>query len=356
MYYRDAGEIRTTYRQDRAIFPIAQERRGMVVLLALAFVAVPLAADAYWLGSILIPFLVLSLAALGLNIITGYAGQLSLGAAAFMAVGAYVSANLVLRLPWLPFPVSFLLAGLVAAAVGVLFGLSSLRIRGFYIAVATLAAQFFIEWLFTHVSWFTNGNASGVISTPPLALFGLSFRTPEMRYLLVLTVVVGLAFAAKNLVRSSIGRAWMAVRDHETAAELMGIRPFGAKLSAFAVSSFYCGIAGALWGFLYLGTVEVEAFTLHRSFQILFMIIIGGLGSILGSFLGAGFIILLPIAITNLAGLFGGALRPDLLANLELMVFGGLIIAFLILEPHGLARLCTVLKTRLRHWPLHHQG
>lgn len=352
MFYRDAGELKTSYAKEQAIFPVAFDRFAVLALVAAGALLVPLVAGDYWLGSILLPCLILSLAAIGLNLLTGYAGQLSLGSGAFMAVGAYAAVNLVIRLPWLPFPLSFLLAGLVAGAVCLLFGLLSLRIRGFYVAVATLAAQFFIEWLCTHVPWLTLDTASGVVSTPTLALLGFAFSSVEARYLLAFATVVALAVVAKNLVRSSAGRALMAVRDHETAAALTGVDTARAKLTAFAVSGFYCGIAGAMWSFLYLGTVEIEAFSLHRSFQILFMVIIGGLGSILGSFLGAAFIVLLPVAISNGAGLLGEALKPDVLANLELMIFGGLIVSFLILEPHGLARLAVKAKDRLRRWPL----
>ena len=352
MFYRDAGSLKTTYAQEQAIFPVALDRWAVLGLVAAGALVVPAVAGPYWLGSILLPFLILSLAAIGLNILTGYAGQLSLGSGAFMAVGAYAAVNLVIRLPWMPFPVSFLLAGLVAAAVGLTFGLLSLRIRGFYVAVATLAAQFFIEWICTHIPWLVLNTPSGVVSTPTLFLFGHAFSSVSSRYLVAFVTVVLLALLARNLVRSSAGRALVAVRDHETAAELTGVDTARAKLTAFALSGFYCGVAGAMWSFLYLGTVEIEAFSLHRSFQILFMIIIGGLGSILGSFLGAGFIVLLPVAIANAAVLFGEALKPDVLANLELMIFGGLIVSFLIIEPAGLARLAVKAKERLRRWPL----
>ncbi|MFS8037117.1 branched-chain amino acid ABC transporter permease [Xanthobacter sp. AM11] len=352
MFYRDAGELKTSHAQDQAIFPVALDRRAVALLLLCGAVVVPAAAGPYWLGSILLPFLILSLAAIGLNILTGYAGQLSLGSGAFMAVGAYAAANLVIRLPELAFPVSLALAGAIAGLVALAFGLLSLRIRGFYVAVATLAAQFFIEWVCTHVPWLVLNTPSGVVSTPALSLFGLRVDSITARYLVAFVVVVGLAFLAKNLVRSHVGRAWMAVRDHETAAELTGVDTVRAKLSAFAVSGFYCGVAGALWGFLYLGNVEIEAFSLHRSFQILFMVIIGGLGSILGSFLGAGFIVLLPVAIANLAVLLGAAIKPDVLANLELMIFGALIVGFLIVEPRGLARLAANARERARRWPL----
>lgn len=352
MFYRDAGELKTSYGEEQAIFPVALDRWAVAGVVAVGALVVPLMAGPYWLGSILLPFLILSVAALGLNILTGYAGQLSLGSGAFMAVGAYAALNLVIRLPALPFPVSLALAGAIAGAICLLFGLLSLRIRGFYVAVATLAAQFFIEWLCTHIPWLVLNTPSGVVSTPALSLFGHAFSSVPARYLIAFVTVVLLALAAKNLVRSSTGRAMMAVRDHETAAELTGVDTARAKLTAFAVGGFYCGVAGALWSFLYLGTVEIEAFSLHRSFQILFMVIIGGLGSILGSFLGAAFIVLLPVAIANAATLFGEALKPDLIANLELMIFGGLIVAFLILEPQGLARLAVKAKERLRRWPL----
>jgi branched-chain amino acid transport system permease protein len=354
MLYREAGQFKTSYRADQAIFPIPQDRWSLAVLLIVAVVVLPLVANSYWLVSILIPFLVFSLAALGLNILTGYAGQVSLGTGGFMAVGAFAAYNLAIRLPELNYIVDFALAGLVAAAVGVLFGLPSLRIKGFYLAVATLAAQFFIEWLFTRVPWFTNNSSSGVITAPKLIMFGHDLSDPVSRYLITLGIVAALTLAAKNMVRSAVGRSWMAIRDMDIAAEIIGIKPLQTKLLAFAVSSFYCGVAGALWVFFYIGTVEPQAFDINRSFQVLFMVIIGGLGSVLGSFLGAGFIVFLPIALNNLATLFGGALQADTLSHLELIIFGGLIIFFLIVEPRGLARLWQIGKEKLRLWPFPH--
>jgi branched-chain amino acid transport system permease protein len=353
MLYREAGQFKSTYSADQAIFPIAQDRIGMIALLLVAYVALPLLANEYWLRSILVPFLVYSLAALGLNILTGYAGQVSLGSAGFMAVGAFAAYNLAVRLD-LPFFIYLPLAGLITAAVGLVFGLPSLRIKGFYLVVTTLAAHFFIEWLFTKVPWFTNYTPSGVISAPTMKLFGYSLDSPASRYLVTLAIVTILTLAAKNMVRSAVGRAWMAVRDMDVAAEIIGIPILKTKLLAFAVSSFYLGIAGALWAFVYLGAVDAQAFDLTRAFQILFMVIIGGLGSILGSFLGAGFIVLLPIAITNIAALFGGTVPANTLANLEHIIFGALIIIFLIVEPHGLARLWQIGKEKLRLWPFPH--
>ena len=250
----------------------------------------------------------------------------------------------------------FLLAGLITALVGLVFGFPSLRIKGFYLAVATLASQFFLIWMFNKFPWFTNYSPSGVISAPPRAVFGHVLVTgaeadPRHKYLFVLSFVALLAFAAKNLVRGRTGRAWMAIRDMDIAAEIIGIRPLRTKLLAFAVSSFYCGIAGAMWAFIYTGGVEALAFDIDRSFQILFMIIIGGLGSILGSFLGAAFIVLLPIFLDNAPRLVGLEIPVNTVSNLQSMIFGALIIFFLIVEPRGLARLWQIGKEKLRLWP-----
>ncbi|MGQ0662294.1 MAG: branched-chain amino acid ABC transporter permease [Pseudomonadota bacterium] len=353
MIYREAGQFKTSYGADEALLPIAQDRVVVVALVVFAFL-LPAFASEYWLASILIPFLIFSLAALGLNILTGYAGQLSLGTGGFMAVGAFTAYNLAIRIPEIPFVFDFVIGGVIAALVGMVFGLPSLRIKGFYLAVTTLAAQFFLEWLFNRVGWFTNYSPSGVISSPPMVMLGYTFRSAEARYFLILVIVVVMTLAAKNMVRSAVGRAWMAVRDMDVAAEIIGVPMLKTKMLAFAVSSFYCGVAGALWAFVYLGTVEPQAFGIDRSFQMLFMIIIGGLGSILGSFFGAAFIVLLPIALNNAAQLFGGALQADVLTNLELIIFGGLIIFFLIVEPHGLARLWQIGKEKLRLWPFPH--
>jgi branched-chain amino acid transport system permease protein len=355
MFYREAGQFKTSYVADAQIFPIRQDRIGFFVILALAYVGVPWLGSDYLFTGIMIPFLVLSLAALGLNILTGYAGQVSLGTAGFMAVGAFATYNFILRVDGMPFLLAFFLAGLTAAAVGIVFGLPSLRIKGFYLSVATLAAQFFIEWVLTKFGWFTNFSPSGVISAQPMAMFGFTFDTPLRKYLLVLTIVTVMALLAKNLVRSKTGRAFMAIRDMDVAAEVIGIPMLKTKLLAFAISSFYCGVAGALYAYAYLGSVEPQAFDLNRSFQILFMIIIGGLGTIVGAFFGAAFIILLPIFM-NLAAhaVFGGAVPTAILSNTELIIFGGLIIFFLAVEPNGLARLWQIGKEKLRLWPFPH--
>jgi len=353
MFYQEAGQFSTRYAQDRRVFRLRQDRYGLVALLLLAFVGVPYLGNDYWFSAILIPFLVLSLAGLGLNLLTGYAGQLSLGSAAFMAVGAFATYNVELRVPGSPLLLSMALGGGVAALVAVLFGLPSLRIKGFYLLVSTLAAQFFVTWALTRFSWFSNNSASGVISAPRLEILGVDLSSPVGRYLLTLGVVVTLFWLGKNLVRSELGRNWMAVRDRDTAAAVMGIALLKTKLLAFAISGFFLGVAGALWAFTYLGTVEPHGFDLNRSFQILFIIIIGGLGSILGNFLGAAFMVLFPVLLSNLVALLpAGLIDAGQMENLQKMAFGALIIVFLVKEPEGLARLWKTFREQARVWPL----
>jgi branched-chain amino acid transport system permease protein len=358
MLYRENGQYKTTYRSDLQIFPILQDRIAILALLAVALVGVPLLADEYLLRAIFIPFLILSLAALGLNVLVGYCGQISLGTGAFMAVGAYAAYNFSVRIDGMPMLVAMLLGGLCATALGVVFGVPSLRIKGLYLAVATLAAQFFCDWAFLRIKWFTNNSSSGSVSVASLDVFGLPVDTPVQKYVFCLVVVAVFALLVKNLVRSAMGREWMAIRDMDVAASVIGIRPVYAKLTAFAVSSFIVGIAGAMWAFVHLGSWEPAAFSIDRSFQLLFMVIIGGLGSIMGSFFGAAFIVVLPIALDRLLPVVGGALGLHVdtatVSHAVLMIFGALIVFFLIVEPHGIARLWSTGKEKLRLWPFPH--
>ncbi len=358
MLYRENGQFKTTYTTDSQVFPIAQDRVAIGLLLAFAFVGVPLLADEYLLRAILIPFLILSLAALGLNILVGYCGQISLGTGAFMAVGAYAAYNLQVRIEGMPLVLALLGGGVCATVVGVLFGIPSLRIKGLYLAVATLAAQFFVDWAALRLKWVTNDSASGSVSVAHLQAFGLPIETPEQKYLFCLVIVALFALLAKNLVRSHIGREWMAIRDMDVAAAVIGIRPVYAKLTAFAVSSFIVGVAGALWAFVYLGSWEPAAFSIDRSFQLLFMVIIGGLGSIMGSFFGAAFIVVLPIVLDRalpwLGSLVGVSISTAGVSHAVYMIFGALIVFFLIVEPHGIARLWSTAKEKLRLWPFPH--
>ncbi|MEO7128796.1 MAG: branched-chain amino acid ABC transporter permease [Rhodoferax sp.] len=358
MLYRENGQFKTTYRGDQQIFPIAQDRLFIGLLLIVAFAVVPWLASDYFFNAILIPFLIFSLAAVGVNILVGYCGQISLGSGAFMAVGAYGAYNFMVRLPGMPLLAALILGGLCATLFGILFGLPSLRVKGLYLAVTTLAAQFFSDWMFLRISWLTNDSPSGSVSVSHLQVFGLPLDGSPSKYLFCLSLLVIFALLAKNLVRGAIGREWMAIRDMDVAAAVIGIRPVYAKLSAFAVSSFIIGVAGALWAFIYLGTWEPAAFSVDQSLRLLFMVIIGGMGSIMGSFFGAAFIVVLPIALRlflpMVARLLGVEISTAGLSNADLMIFGGLIVWFLIVEPHGLARLWSTGKQKLRLWPFPH--
>ncbi len=358
MIYREAGDFKTSYRDDGQTFPIKLDRRAFWLLMVVAFGIVPFVINDYWVNAVILPFLIYSIAALGLNILTGYAGQVSLGTGGFMAVGAYASYKLMTSFPGMPIFFDILIAGGITALVGMAFGLPSLRIKGFYLAVATLAAQFFLVWLFNKVPWFFNYSASGMINAPERGMFGAAITGPAAsapaRYLFCLVIAVGLAWMARNLTRGSVGRKWMAIRDMDIAAEIIGVNPLTAKLSAFAVSSFFIGVAGALLFSVYLGAVEVgEAFGISKSFLILFMIIIGGLGSIFGSFAGAAFLVLMPVLLKNVL-VDGLGWATDLAAHLQFMIVGALIIGFLVFEPHGLAQLWRLAKEKLRLWPFPH--
>jgi len=354
MIYREAGQFRTSYAADQAVFPVLQDRIFVWGIAVIAFLVVPFLANEYLLRAILVPFLILAIAAIGLNILVGYCGQISLGSAAFMAVGAYAAYDITVHLPGLNLLVVLILGGFCAAGAGVLFGLPSLRIKGYYLAVATLAAQFFFDWMFIRIPWFTNYASSGSVSAPPLLIFGLPFDTPAGRYLLSLGLLTLTALMAKNLVRGRMGRMWMATRDMDIAAEIIGIRPLHAKLSAFAISSFIIGVSGALWAFVHLGSWEPLAFSIDRSFALLFMVVIGGLGSILGCFFGAAFITMVPIFLNQVPTALGIPLSTAMISNLEFVTFGALIVFFLVVEPNGLARLWAVGKEKLRLWPFPH--
>jgi branched-chain amino acid transport system permease protein len=323
-------------------------RLPAALALAAVALAAPFALNEYWINAIIVPFLILSLAGVGLNLLTGYAGQISLGAGAFMMVGAYATFALQLRVPALPLPLALIAAGAIAALVGGAFGYPSTRIKGFYLIVSTLAAQFFFEWLFQKFPWFYNGSSSATISLPNgLSLPGLSLETPHGRYFLTLAATVILTWVALNLVRGQTGRAWRAVRDMDTAAAVIGVRTERAKLQAFAASSFLLGVAGALWAFAYLGSASVQSFGLSRSYQILFIIIIGGLGTIRGAYLGAAFISLLPLGLDWVCQrAFHGDIDAGLLQNAQKFIYGALIVWFLIREPEGLAQLLRLNRSR----------
>ena len=355
MFYRIAGQYKTSYEADQSLFPLRQDFYLLAVILVLAYGVLPAVADEFLFNAILIPTLIFSLAALGLNLLTGYAGQLSLGTGAFMGVGAYACFKLTTIFPDLNFIVAVLLSGLFSAAIGVVFGLPSLRIKGFYLAIATLAAQFFLVWLFEKVPWLYNDNASGAIEVRTIAVAGITVTGPTAtamtQYYVVLVFVTVMTWLALNIVRGRYGRMWKAVRDMDIAAELMGIRLLRAKLTAFAVSSYVVGVAGALFVFLWRGAAEPNLFDVELSFRILFIAIIGGLGSILGNFLGASLIVALPVLINTVPELFGIKILSATVDQVNVVLIGVLIIFFLIVEPLGLARLWGLIREKLVVWP-----
>ena len=352
MFYRQAGQFRTSYASDARLIPFREDRFVLIAILIFAFAAVPNFASDYWLSAILIPWLCMSLVALGQNILMGYAGQLSLGSAGFMAAGAFACYNLILRVDGIPFVVAVMLSGVIAALVGIVFGLPSLRIRGLYLAVATLASQFFIVWVIDKFGWFKNYDSSGIITAQDIVIFGKSFTSPAEMYLVVLVIVAVLTLLAMNMAKGSIGRNWMAVRDMDVAAEVMGLSLLRTKLQAFAISSFYCGVGGALFAYAYLQSVEPAAFDINLSFRILFMAIIGGLGTIIGAYLGAAFILLLPVFLNiTFHAVLGDSVDATLISAFEQVIFGVMMIVFMIYEPLGLARLLELVQERLRLWP-----
>ena len=363
MLYREAGQYKTSYARDQAIFPILQDKIALGLLLVVAYVVVPMVANSYWYEVILLPVVVFALAALGLNVLTGYAGQISLGTGGFMAIGAYTTYKLTQYFPEVNVLVVILISGLFAAAVGLMFGLPSLRIKGFYLAVATLAAQFFFEWLFQTQAWFTEyqgePSTSRTIAAPSDSIFGIPIMGPDtssaVKYLISLTFLVVFAVIVKNLTRGHIGRAWMAVRDFDVAAEVIGIRLLRTKLIAFATSSYIIGVSGSLYAFYILENAEAEAFDiLLTSFPVLFMVVIGGLGSVMGSILGAIFITLVPVLLDNVPEMVGVSIPSHVIQHIRFMVFGAAIVFFLIVEPNGLARLWQIAKEKLRLWPFPH--
>lgn len=350
MFYRECGNFKDSYASDMAIFPIPLDRWGFIVMLFLAFVIVPLFASEYLIINIIIPFYCFALSAFGLNVLAGYAGQISIGHAAFMAVGAYSSFILYGRygIPLIP---SILGAGVITAIVGTFFGLPSLKIKGFYLAIATLASQFIIEWVIVHVHWISGG-VFGTIEAPKMYLFNVwAINTPVRKYYLTLCMMALLMTIGKNLVRGQLGRNWMAIRDVDYAAEIIGVNLHRDKLTAFAVSTFYAGVAGSLITFCYVGSANIEEFNVMTSFALVGMIIIGGLGTVLGSFFGAGFFVILPIVINRSLGTFMEVVPADILSNIESIIFGGLIVLFLIVEPYGMARLWHTIKDKMRLWP-----
>ena len=352
MIQRECGVLKTSYEADMALYPLPIARWTVAVLAVIFFLLIPLTLHEYYLSVANLVWIAV-IGALGLNILVGYTGQVSIGHGAFMSVGAYTAANLATRLdsPW---PVNLLAGGLMAAAVGAVVGIPSLRIKGLYLAIATLAAQLIIEWTINHVSWISGG-VQASIEVPRPSVFGIVLKSQTQLYFFLMFFLVLAIVAMQNIVRGRIGRAFVAVRDHDTAAEIIGINIFRYKLLAFAISSFYAGVTGVLYTY-YLGIANYEQFQINVSIDYLAMIIIGGLGSVLGSILGATFVTLLPIVTRWVLEGMGGLLFStsellNIIPNLRLVIFGGLIVLFLVVEPEGLNRLWGNIRNYFRMWP-----
>jgi branched-chain amino acid transport system permease protein len=352
MFHRETGVFKTSYAADMALYPLPIARWTVAALALLFVLVVPLVCNAY-LVTIVNLVLIAVVGALGLNILVGYTGQISIGHGAFMSVGAYTAANLITRLD-MPFWVALPAGGLMAAVIGGVVGIPSLRIKGLYLAISTLAAQFIIEWTINHVTWISGGIESS-IQVPPPVVFGWKLETQRQLYFFLLFFAVLAIVATLNLMRSRVGRAFIAVRDQDIAAEIIGINTFRYKLQAFAISSFYAGVTGVLYTY-YLGIANYEQFQIDVSIDYLAMIIIGGLGSVLGSVFGAIFITVLPIATRVLLDRFGDlvfsqAAIANMVSDLRLILFGVLIILFLVAEPEGLDRLWRNIRNYFRVWP-----
>jgi branched-chain amino acid transport system permease protein len=352
MFHRESGVFKTGYAADMALYPLPIARWTVAALLVLFAVVAPLSLHEYYL-SIINLVMIAVVGALGLNILVGYTGQISIGHAAFMSVGAYTAANLAVK-AHLPFWITLPAGGLMAALIGAIVGIPSLRIKGLYLAIATLAGQLIIEWTINHVPWISGG-AQASIQVPRPSLLGYELRTQGQLYFFLLFFTVVAIVATLNLVRSRIGRAFIAIRDQDIAAEIIGIDIFRYKLLSFAISSFYAGVCGVLYTY-YLGIANYEQFQIGVSIDYLAMIIIGGLGSVLGSILGATFVTFLPIVIRWTMESFGSlffspAELPGTISSLRLIVFGALIILFLVMEPEGLNRLWRNIRNYFRVWP-----
>lgn len=357
MFHRECGYYKTTYEGDQAILPFPIAKQAIIGFLLFFAVILPLFGSEYYLAQLSLVGIA-CVGALGLNILLGYTGQISIGHAAFMSVGAYTAANLVTRIEIFGGPLPFWLAvpagGCMAALIGLVVGIPSLRVKGLYLAIATIAAQFIIEWIINHTPAISGGIAAAIEVDRP-SLFGWKMDRQWELYLFVLFFAILAIMAAANLVRSRIGRALVAIRDQDIAAEIIGINVFRYKLFAFAISSFFAGVTGVLYMY-YFSIATYEQFQIIVSIDFLAMCIIGGLGSIVGSIFGAFFITMLPVVIRLVMEAIGPwfmdpSYLPQVIGQLRLVFFGGLIMVFLIAEPDGLNRLWQNIRNYFRVWP-----
>jgi branched-chain amino acid transport system permease protein len=354
LFYRLSGIRHTSYAADRALWPIAADRWQIGVVLALAIAAPLLLSDLY-LSNYMLPWLIWTVAALGLNLLMGWAGQIHFGYAAVMAIGAYGGIHLARS--GVPFELAILSGGLISAAIGLIFGFAALRVKGLYLAVSTLAMQYIVDWLISHVPAISGGSQA-TLQAPPLRLLGLSVDTPYGRYYVALAVCIVVTLFMLNVGRTAFGRALIAVREKDFAAAVIGVSSFHFKLLAFWCSSFLGGVAGAVLAFCYYRAVTPEQFSLDVSIQLVAMVVVGGMGSVIGSYLGAALVLLAPIILNHLVGAVAGSWRlplsQDLLSHVPLILYGGLIVGFLLFEPLGLAKIYDNLRNYFLVWPFRH--
>lgn len=354
MFYRRAGIRHTRYQDERQLFPLAFDR--WLILLVLAFlVAAPFTLDRLYLAGYLLPWLIWSTAALGLNLVMGGAGQIHLGYGAVMAIGAYGSVHLVRY--GVPLEFAMIAGGLLSATIGIIFGAAALRVKGIYLAMATLAMQYIVDFVISQTPAISGGSLA-TIQVPPVRFLGMSVRGDVETYFVALSVCVLVTLFMLNVRRTSFGRALAAVREKDYAAQILGVSTFKYKLLAFWVSSFIGGVVGSVLAVCYLRAVSPDQFHIELSIQLLAMVIVGGLGSVLGPFFGAALILFAPIVLNNLMGLasttLGVSMSIDLRAHVPLMAYGALVIGFLLYEPLGLAKIYDNLRNYLLVWPFRH--
>ncbi len=354
MFYRRAGIRHTSYRSERRLWRLPFDRGLVVVIVALMLIA-PLAVDRLYLVGYLIPWVIWSTAALGLNFLMGGAGQVHLGYGAIIAIGAYTSTHLVRS--GVPFEIAILAGGLGAAVIGSAFGAAALRVKGLYLAMATLAMQSVVDFIITHVDWISGGGQATL--TVPMAKFlGVELSSEIRSYYFALFVCLMVALFMLNVARSSFGRALAAVREKDYAAAVIGVDSFRFKLLAFWVSSFIGGVVGAVLAFCFYRAISPDQFHIDLSIQLVAMVIVGGLGSVLGSFFGAALILFAPILLNQAVGAlatgFGLSISADLRAHLPLMLYGGMIMGFLLIEPLGLVKIYDNIRNYFMVWPFRH--
>ncbi len=354
MFFRLAGIRHTSYPAARALWPIPFDRYLLGVVLLFALVAPFVLPDRYMLGYLL-PWVIWSTAALGLNLLMGWAGQIHLGYAAVMALGGYGAVHL--GRFGVPFELAVLGGGFIAASCGIVFGFAALRVKGLYLAISTLAMQYMVDWVINHFPGISGGSQA-TLQAPAVRIVGMQVVSNGGRYYVALAVCIVVTIFILNVSRTSFGRALVAVREKDFAAAIIGVDAFGYKLRAFWCSSFIGGISGAVLGYCYYRALAPEMFHLDVSIQAVAMVIVGGLGSVVGSYLGAALVLLAPIVLNNsiaaLMQLFNLSPTQEMMTYLPLLLYGALISGFLLFDPLGLAKIYDNLRNYLSVWPFRH--